>query len=91
MSALPYLSDPEIRDIVKPLQQPAAIVRWFLKAGFAGLKVRPNGMPLIARAHFDQVTIGAPAPDDAPKREQPDTAGYLARLEQRKNKAQASR
>jgi len=59
MSALPpFLTDEEIFAIVHPLQQPAAIVRWFKNNGFGDLKVRPNGLPLITRAYFDQVTAG---------------------------------
>lgn len=59
MSSLPpFLTDEEIFAIVHPLTQPAAVVRWFLKNGFGEIKIRPNGLPLIARAYFDQVTAG---------------------------------
>ncbi|MFC7514585.1 hypothetical protein ACFQUU_06175 [Herbaspirillum sp. GCM10030257] len=59
MSANPlFLSNEEIFAIVHPLTQPAAIVRWFKHNRFTDVKVRPNGMPLIARAYFDQVTPG---------------------------------
>lgn len=53
---LPYLTDVEVIDIVKPLTQPAAIVRWFNDHGFY-VKKRPNGMPLISRGHFEARTV----------------------------------
>ena len=53
---LPYLTDVEILDIVKPLTQPAAIVRWFNDHGLY-VKKRPNGMPLISRGHFEVRTV----------------------------------
>ena len=49
---LPFLTDAEITDMVTPLRQPAAIVRWFRAQGFL-VKVKPNGMPLISRSHFE--------------------------------------
>lgn len=51
---LMYLSDEEIRSITHPLSQPAAMVRWFMRNGFV-VKIRPNGMPLISRAHYETV------------------------------------
>lgn len=57
-SAPPFLTDDEIREIVKPLTQPAAIVRWFRANGFPDCRVRPNGLPLITRAQFDAVSAG---------------------------------
>jgi hypothetical protein len=53
----PFLSDEEVREIVAPLDRPSAIVDWFRQQGFA-VKVRPNGMPLIARIHFERVMDG---------------------------------
>ncbi len=64
----PYLTDAEILGIVAPLKQPAAIVRWFRREGFE-IRVRPNGMPLISRAHFDAMTnkpLPASLPPDSP-------------------------
>ena len=63
----PFLSDDEIREIVTPLTQPAAIVRWFRANGFPDCRVRPNGLPLITRAQFDAVSAGQAG-------QQPDTA-----------------
>jgi hypothetical protein len=58
MSQLPFLTDDEIHEIVHPLTQPAAIMRWFRRNGFDQVKVKPNGMPLIGRTYFEQVTGG---------------------------------
>ncbi|KGS39177.1 hypothetical protein Y024_4806 [Burkholderia pseudomallei TSV44] len=53
----PFLTDAELRRIAEPLRQPAAIVRWFKRAGFE-VKQKPNGMPLVSRGHFEQVMRG---------------------------------
>ena len=53
----PFLTDDEILLIAKPLTQAAAIVRWFQQNGFADVKRRPSGMPLVARSYFDAVTM----------------------------------
>lgn len=78
----PFLTDEEIFAIVHPLVQPAAIVRWFKGNGFAELKVRPNGMPLIARAYFDQVTAGSTTAhgDTVEAAVQPNVQAYLDRI-----------
>jgi hypothetical protein len=65
-SPFPFLTDEEILEIVKPLRQPAAILRWFRKNGFDQVKPKPNGMPLIGRTYFEQVTGGV-----LPKRPEP--------------------
>jgi hypothetical protein len=54
-SQLPFLTDSEALEIVKPLTQSAAINRWFKQNGFDKIKTKPNGMPLIRRAYFDEV------------------------------------
>lgn len=81
-TVLPFLTDDEIRQIVSPLSQPAAIVRWFRQNGFDGLKVRPNGMPLITRSHFEAVTasIAMKNATTATTQEGPDVAAYLNRI-----------
>lgn len=80
MSTLPYLTDAEILGIVAPLRQPAAIVRWFRHEGFE-VRVRPNGMPLISRAHFDAITSGPTATIQAPNNgEQPDVMALISRV-----------
>ncbi|AOJ11697.1 hypothetical protein WS62_24295 [Burkholderia sp. ABCPW 14] len=56
-SSPPFLTDTELRRIAEPLRQPAAIMRWFKRAGFE-VKQKPNGMPLVSRVHFEQVMRG---------------------------------
>jgi hypothetical protein len=52
-----FLLDAELRRIAEPLKQPAAIARWFKRAGFE-VKRKPNGMPLVSRVHFERVMHG---------------------------------
>ncbi|MFP6558127.1 DUF4224 domain-containing protein [Paraburkholderia sp. B3] len=54
---LPFLTDAELRIIAAPLRQPAAIIRWFRRQGF-DVRIKPNGMPLLSRTHFDDVMAG---------------------------------
>lgn len=82
---LPFLTDDEIRQIVNPLTQPAAIVRWFRQNGFENLRVKPNGMPLISRVYFDEVMGAGVTKMLEPKPQEPDVNGYMARLAARKN------
>jgi len=58
----PFLTDDELHRIAEPLRQPAAIMRWFKRAGFE-VKQKPNGMPLVSRVHFEQVMRGQPTTD----------------------------
>ena len=79
----PYLTELEIREIVAPLRQPAAIVRWFKNSGF-DVTIRPNGMPLVTRANFEAVTGGIAAKSlKEPVGETPDVAGYLRSISKR--------
>lgn len=55
----PYLTDNEMRDICAPLTRSDAIRRWFASNGFHFAK-KPNGMPLISRAHYESVMSGTP-------------------------------
>lgn len=76
------IHDDEIRRIAAPLTQPAAIRRWFVKQGFT-IRVKPNGMPLISRAHFDAHLSAAPAPAEATAEtasNTPDVAGFLEKF-----------
>jgi len=83
MSALPYLTDDEIRAMAKPLTQPAAIARWLEREGFT-VKAKPNGMPLIARAHFEAVLSGqtsqAPASNDSGPNSGPNVVAFLQKF-----------
>lgn len=74
------IPDDEIRRIAAPLTQPAAICRWFVKQGFT-IRIKPNGMPLISRAHFDAHLSGAAvaAAVDTPSNT-PDVAGFLEKF-----------
>jgi hypothetical protein len=79
----PHLTTEEILDMAEPLQQPAAIVRWFKKQGFVVKVVRPNGMPLISRAAWESHLSAEPAASE-PKTETPantpDVAAFLSRF-----------
>jgi len=80
MSALPYLTDDETKDIAKPLKQPAAIVRWFKANGFADCRIKPNGLPLITRAKFDAIANDVGSANDEQKGEAPDVLAYLRKV-----------
>lgn len=61
----PHLTDTEIAEITDPLVSPAAQCRALRRMGFT-VKQKPNGRPLVSRAHFEAVMAGAPvAPDQA--------------------------
>lgn len=53
----PYLSDDELREICRPLTQPAAMIRYLRDEGFF-VKRRPNGWPLVSRANYEAVMMG---------------------------------
>lgn len=53
----PFLTQSEINDIVAPLTRCDAVRRWFTQNGYT-FKVKPNGMPLVSRSHFELVTGG---------------------------------
>lgn len=80
----PHLTTEEILDMVSPLQQPAAIVRWFKKQGFVVKVVRPNGFPLISRtaweAHLSVTPTETAATIETPANT-PDVAAFLARFQ----------
>ncbi|WP_261530597.1 DUF4224 domain-containing protein [Burkholderia multivorans] len=87
----PFLTDAELRRIAEPLRQPAAIMRWFKRAGFE-VKKKPNGMPLVSRAHFEQVMCGRAVASDIDGGTAdclPDTAALLQRFT-RSNKKKAN-
>lgn len=82
---LPYLTDVEILDIVKPLTQPSAIVRWFNNHGFY-VKKRPNGMPLIGRGHFESRMAASAANEPGGRDSQdimPDVEAFTARYKRK--------
>jgi hypothetical protein len=53
MSLRPYLTDEEIVEICHPLLQPAAQVRYLRNHLGLVVKTKPNGRPLVSRAHFE--------------------------------------
>lgn len=57
---LPFLSDPEVEEICRPLRQPAAQRRYL---AHLGMKVgrKPNGRPLVARAEFIRAMVSSSA------------------------------
>ncbi len=66
----PYLTDDELRDICAPLTQPAAMIRALESMGLI-VKTKPNGRPMVGRAHFEQVMNGGvPVPEGRLGRDQ---------------------
>lgn len=55
----PYLTDAEIADICRPLTQGAAQIRLLQRMGLI-VKRRPDGTPLVGRAHYEAF-MGGPA------------------------------
>lgn len=51
------LTDAEIDDICSPLTQNAAKIRYLQGMGLVVGK-KPNGRPIVNRAHYDEVTGG---------------------------------
>ena len=61
----PDLTDDEIDEICAGLTQSAAQVRYLRKLGLTVAR-RPNGRPLVNRAHYDAVRgTGRPAANDS--------------------------
>lgn len=52
------LSDSEIDSICEGLVQNAAKVRYLRKLGLT-VRQKPNGKPLVNRAHYDAVMLGS--------------------------------
>src|SRR5574343_547143 len=66
-----------------PLTQPAAIMRWFVRRGFV-VTEKPNGMPIISRAHFEARLSGGTAAATTPQQtasNTPDISGFLSRYD----------
>lgn len=82
----PHLTTDEMLDMVEPLTQPAAIVRWFRKQGFEVKSIRPNGLPLISRAVWE-AHLSAPSGADEKLPDNPattpDVAAFLSRFKQK--------
>jgi len=82
----PYLTDDEIAELCKPLKMPAAQRRHLERMGMI-VKTRPNGQPIVARAEFERVMVGA-APGRVPDRAatEPNIAGLEAWATARKSR-----
>ena len=53
----PWLSDEEIADMCRPLEQPAAQSRFLKREGYV-VSRRPNGRPFLMRAEVERVKVG---------------------------------
>lgn len=60
---LPFLTDEEMDEICRPLTQGAAQIRYMQRLGLI-VKRRPDGTPLVGRAHYEAVMGG---PKTGPK------------------------
>ena len=83
MTAPTILTNEEIEEICRPLQQPAAQVRYLKRLGL-NVSRKPNGRPLVARAEFDRAMAARPttaANDPAPAA--PNAAGLAEFFKQR--------
>lgn len=62
MTTRPDLTDAEVDDLCSGLRQNAAKARYLRELGLT-VNTRPNGRPLVMRAHAEQVLAGqSPAP-----------------------------
>lgn len=74
MTTRPDLTDDEIDALCSGLRQNAAKARYLVQLGLH-VERRPNGRPLVMRAHAEQVLAGLrPAANDAPASQQPQPA-----------------
>lgn len=65
----PWLTDPEINDMCDGVEQDAARVRHLRRMGLT-VTTKPNGRPLVMRAHAERVLSGLadlPAAANEPK------------------------
>lgn len=74
----PTLTDDEINTLCEGLVQNAARIKYLRSLGLT-VHVKPNGRPLVARAHAERVLAGDQLPEaanDAPRQTpQPNRAG----------------
>lgn len=78
----PCLSDDELLEICKPLTQPAAMIRYLKREGFH-VKRRPNGWPLVSRAHYEAVMMGTAVDATPDKAAGPNVQALLDRFRPR--------
>lgn len=81
MTTRPDLTDEEVDSLCSGLRQNAAKVRYLAQLGLH-VERRPNGRPLVMRAHAEQVLAGrTQAANDAPAtNQQPAATGNRAGL-----------
>ena len=81
MSTRPDLADEEVDALCSGLRQNAAKARYLVQLGLH-VERRPNGRPLVMRAHAEQVLAGRTpaAANDAPATQQPAATGNRAGL-----------
>lgn len=76
----PTLTDPEIDALCEGLTQNAARIKYLRSLGLT-VHAKPNGRPLVARAHAERVLAGDKLPEaanDKPRQApQPNRAGLL--------------
>lgn len=65
--SLPWLSDAEVDELCTGLRQHAAKARYLRSLGLT-VQIKPNGRPLVMRAHAEAVLSGAPAALATPAR-----------------------
>jgi hypothetical protein len=86
MNTRPDLTDAEIDEICSGLRQNAAKARYLRELGLT-VNTRPNGRPLVIRAHAEQVLAGhrpaAAANDTNTPRPTPNRAGLIQLLGRR--------
>ena len=90
----PFLTQSEINEIAAPLTQPRAISRWFSRNGFH-FKPRPNGMPLVSRAHYEEVMSGKSTQTTITKpiaqvEQNPDLTNFLNQFKTKRKIAQTA-
>jgi hypothetical protein len=81
LNASPALSDAEIDGLCEGLTQNAARIRYLRSLGLT-VNTKPNGRPLVMRAHAERVLAGekvpAEAANDTPRQAlQPNRAGLV--------------
>jgi hypothetical protein len=83
----PWLTDTEIDDRCEGKRQNAAKVRYLVSLGLT-VRTKPNGKPIVERAHYEAVMAGLPSSKGKPVRparqaHQPDAAGLVLAFQRR--------
>lgn len=84
----PWLTDAEIDDHCEGLRQNAAKIKYLRSLGLT-VATKPNGKPIVLRAHYEAVLSGLPVDKrkraQPPERQpvQPDAAGLVLAFSRR--------